>query len=176
MRQTQNTANKQFNMMLILLFSLLALKPQVNHHPFFVSVIEAEYYRKENLIGISCKIFNEDLEQTLKKHSGTPIDIIKGDKNANVEKMKSYFFQHFQVKVNNKTRAYHVLGYTVEKEACFVFLEIKDSGDPQKIEFTTDLLYDLDKSQVNLVHFIRNGERQTQKLDFPNTQAVFEAK
>lgn len=143
-------------------------------HPFFVSVIEAEYFKKENIVGISCKIFTDDFENVLKKSSGQPVDIINGDKNANRQKMTAFFPKHLKVKVNNKTLNYEVIGYEIEKDAAFVFLEIKNSGDPKKFEIETDLLYDLDKSQVNLVHFIKNGERKTQRLTHPNTSAVFQ--
>jgi hypothetical protein len=143
-------------------------------HPFFVSVIEAEYFKKENMVGISCKIFTDDLENSLKKSSGQPVDIINGDKNSNRQKMMAFFPKHVKVKINNKAYNYDVLGYEIDKDAAFVFLEIKNTGEPKQFEINTDLLYDLDKSQVNLVHFIKNGERNTQRLTFPNTSAIFE--
>jgi hypothetical protein len=143
-------------------------------HPFFVSVIEAEYYKKENLVGISCKIFTDDLETSLKKSSGQSVDIINGDKNANRQKMMAFFPKHLKVKINNKAYNYEVLGYEIDKDAAFVFLEIKNTGEPTRFEINTDLLYDLDKSQVNLIHFIKNGDRKTQRLTNPNTSAIFE--
>ncbi|HSF46446.1 MAG TPA: DUF6702 family protein [Chitinophagaceae bacterium] len=143
-------------------------------HPFFVSVIEAEYFKKENMVGISCKIFTDDLENSLKKASGQPVDIINGDKNANRQKMMAFFPKYLKVKINNKAYHYEVLGYEIDKDAAFVFLEIRNVGDPRQFEIHTDLLYDLDKSQVNLIHFIKNGERKTQRLTYPNTSAMFE--
>jgi hypothetical protein len=143
-------------------------------HPFFVSVIEAEYFKKENMVGISCKIFTDDLENVLKKSSGQPVDIINGDKNANRQKMIVFFPKHLKVKINHKAYNYEVLGYEIDKDAAFIFLEIKNTGEPKLFEFSTDLLYDLDKSQVNLIHFIKNGERKTQRLTYPNTSAIFE--
>lgn len=162
--------------MLVLLFPLLLLFPGLAHHPFFVSVIEAEYFRKENMIGISCKVFNDDLENALKKESGSPVDILSGEKSSNLQKMKPFFSKHLRIKINSKPLNFEVLGYETDKEATFVFLELKNTGDPVRVEMITDLLYDLDKSQVNLIHFIKNGERQTQKLSFPKTQAFFETK
>lgn len=126
------------------------------------------------MVGISCKIFNDDLETSLKKFSGQPVDIINGEKNANKQKMASYFPQHLKVKINGKPINYEVLGYENEKDAVFVYLELKGTDEPRKFEIETNLLYELDKSQVNLVHFIKNGERQTQRLTYPNTSAIFE--
>lgn len=166
-------------MLAFLLYLLLLTSnpdPAPGLHPFFVSVIEAEYFRKENLVGISCKIFNDDLETALKKESGTPVDILNGDKTSNLQKMKPFFSKHLQVKINKKLFNFELLGYETEKEATFVYLELKDTGDPLQVEMVTDLLYDLDKSQVNLIHFIKNGERQSQKLTFPKTQALFDTK
>jgi hypothetical protein len=161
-------------MLPILLYLASFLNPPTEKHPFFVSVIEAEYFKKENMIGISCKIFTDDLETSLKKSSGQPVDIINGDKNANKQKMKAFFPQHIKVKVNGKQINYEVLGYEIEKDAVFVYLELKNTGEPLKFEIETNLLYDLDKSQVNLVHFIKNGDRQTQRLTYPNTSAIFQ--
>jgi hypothetical protein len=172
-------SNKPF-IMLTFLLSLLLLTsspdPDPDLHPFFVSVIEAEYFRKENLVGISCKIFNDDLETALKKESGKAVDVLHGDKTSNLNMMKPFFAKHLQVKINKKLFSFELLGYETEKEATFVYLELKDTGDPLHVEMITDLLYELDKSQVNLIHFIKNGDRQTQKLTFPKTQALFETK
>jgi hypothetical protein len=166
--------------MLAFLLPLLLLTstpdPGPGLHPFFVSVIEAEYFRKENLVGISCKIFNDDLETALKKESGMPVDILNGDKTSNLQKMKPFFSKHLQVKINKKVFNFALLGYETEKEATFVYLELKDTGDPLHVEMVTDLLYELDKSQVNLIHFIKDGIRQSQKLTFPKTQALFDTK
>ncbi|HLO80299.1 MAG TPA: DUF6702 family protein [Chitinophagaceae bacterium] len=160
--------------MLYIILYLFSLIHPAEKHPFFVSVIEAEYYKKQNMVGISCKIFNDDLETSLKKFSGQPVDIINGEKNANKQKMASYFPQHLKVKINGKPINYEVLGYENEKDAVFVYLELKGTDEPRKFEIETNLLYELDKSQVNLVHFIKNGERQTQRLTYPNTSAIFE--
>jgi hypothetical protein len=161
--------------MLAFIFPLILLFSAPERHPFFVSVIEAEYFNKENLIGISCKVYNDDLENVLKKESGTAVDILGGDKDTNLKKLKPYFQKHLQVKVNNRLMSMDVLGYETEKEATFIFLELKETGDPRKFEITTDLLYERDQSQVNLVHFIRNGQRLSQRLTYPKTQASFEA-
>lgn len=161
-------------MLHFLLYLASFLNPPAEKHPFFVSVIEAEYFKKENMVGISCKIFTDDLETSLKKFSGQPVDIINGDKHANRQKMIGFFPRHIKVKVNGKLLNYEVLGYEIEKDAVFVFLELKNTGEPLKFEIETNLLYDLDKSQVNLVHFIKNGERQTQRLTYPDTSAIFQ--
>jgi hypothetical protein len=160
-------------MFYILIYLSSFIIPAENH-PFFVSVIEAEYFKNENLVGISCKIFTDDLENSLKKSSGQPVDIINGDKDTNRQKMKAFFPQHIKVKVNGKQINYEILGYEIEKDAVFVYLELKATAEPRKFEIETNLLYDLDKSQVNLVHFIKNGERKTQRLTYPNTSAIFE--
>lgn len=155
---------------------MLLLKLLLWLHPFFLSVYEVAYIKAEDAVGISCKIFPDDLEKTLKKSSGQNVDIIGGNKTANISLLANYFSKHLQVRVNDKNYPFRVVGYELEGEAIFVYLECKGTGEPKKLEFITDMLYDLDRSQINLIHFIHKGERRTQRLSFPETRAVFEIK
>jgi hypothetical protein len=155
---------------------MLLLKLLLWLHPFFLSVYEVAYIKADNAVGISCKIFPDDLENTLKKSTGRNVDIIGGNKAANISLLTSYFSKHLQIRVNDKDQTFTVVGYEPEGEAIFVYLECKDTGEPRKLEFITDMLYELDRSQINLIHFIHKGERRTQRLTYPDTKAVFEIK
>ena len=45
-------------------------------HPFYVSVIEIQHNESAATAEISVRIFTEDLEETLRKQSNTPIDLV----------------------------------------------------------------------------------------------------
>ena len=64
-------------MALILVYILTLLPhPKLVPHPFFVSVTEIEYLSKEKVLGVSCKVFNDDLETTLKTATVAQVDIL----------------------------------------------------------------------------------------------------
>jgi hypothetical protein len=142
-------------------------------HPFFVGVIEVEYLPAENGLGIACKIFSDDLENTLKKQTGQQVDIIKGAKDRNKALLETYFSKHLHIRADGKAVPLNMLGYENDQEATLVFLEAKNTGRPAKLEIETDLLYDYEKRQTNLVHYIVDGKRNSHRLNYPETTARF---
>lgn len=142
-------------------------------HPFFMSVTEAEYDAKEKNIGISVKVFNDDLEASLKRSSGQKVDILNGEKNTNLKFIQQYFAKHFKLSSDNKILPYSIIGYEKENDVIFVFMEANNVPPIRQLQIDTDLLYDQDKGQINLIHFRQNGKRETQKLTFPDSKAIF---
>ena len=67
----------------ILLAPLLVLVLAFNH-PFYVSVTEVEYSSKTKEVGISVKVFPDDLEESLRKFNGNKYDVVQGDKKKSV--------------------------------------------------------------------------------------------
>ncbi len=142
-------------------------------HPFFLAVTEAEYDAQQKSIGISCKLFNDDLENALKKMSGQPVDILNGNKEQNQRFIRQYFDTHFRMSAQNKTIPYTLLGYEQENDVIYVFLEAKNVPALRQLQFDIRLLHDQSTSQINLVHFRKNGKRESQRLTFPDSKAVF---
>jgi hypothetical protein len=142
-------------------------------HPFFVSVVEVEYVAKDREVGISCKVFSDDLEKTIESFSKLDIDILKGDKKTNDELLKKYFAAHLSIGLDSKTYAPSYLGYENDKDATWIYLEIVNVPAPAKIDVITDILYDYNKSQQNIIHCILEGKRQSYRLQFPEKNASF---
>jgi len=154
-------------------FLTLLPHPKMLPHPFFVSVTEIEYLSKEKVLGVSCKVFNDDLETTLKNASGTPIDIFKGDKAKNTTYLQQYFTKHFTILTDGSPAALRVIGYEIDGEACFVYLEAPLATRPRQVKVTTDLMYDFNKGQINMIHCVDQGNRQSHKLIYPNREVLF---
>jgi hypothetical protein len=156
-------------LLLILLLSLVS-RP----HPFFVSVTEIEYIEKDRMLGISTKIFYDDLEKTLKNFSGREVDIVNGDRKQNLAQITAYFARHFTLRGGTSALPYKVIGYEIEADAAFVYMEAPVTELPARLTVNTDLLYDLDRSQINMLHFVVNGKRQSHRLNYPNREVAFE--
>lgn len=142
-------------------------------HPFFLAVTEAEYDAQQKSIGISCKLFNDDLENALKKMSGQPVDILNGNKEQNQRLILQYFDTYFRMSTKNKVIPYFLLGYEQENDVIYVFLEAKNVAALRQLQFDIRLLHDQSNSQINLIHFRRNGKRESQRLTFPDSKALF---
>ncbi len=53
-----------------------SLGATTKHHPLFISVTEIEHNAKEKSLEVSCKIFTDDFERTLRAAYKTKVDLL----------------------------------------------------------------------------------------------------
>lgn len=151
---------------LIFLFSLF--------HPFYVSVTEINHNPKTKTLEISTKIFFDDLETDIERESKVSFDIIKpSDKAKTNELIASYLKKHLQISVNHKTLPINYMGYEIQEDAIWCYLEIPKVKAVQQITVINNVLYNLHKEQINMLNVTVNGKRQSTKLDAPNGRVSF---
>lgn len=144
-------------------------------HPFYLSVTEVIYDDKEKNIQISCKIFTDDFEKTLRSTSKTEIDLIHPKDKPLIEKyINDYVQKHLLLKVNFKNIQYHYVGYEIEEEAAWCYFETGKIEYPKNLEINNTILYEALPDQVNIVHAILNGKRKSAKVGFPDKLIQFE--
>lgn len=144
-------------------------------HPFYMSVTEIRHNPSHKSLEISCRIFADDLENTLKKQSHVTFDIIKPKNRVQVDSLIArYIAQHFQIKVDGKTLAPRYLGYKIEEDAAWCFFECTGVPVVKKVELMDNILYEAHESQSHMIHVIVNDKRQSTKLDNPKATASFE--
>jgi hypothetical protein len=144
-----------------------------SQHPFHVSVAEINHNAKDKIFEISCRIFVDDFESALYNNYKTKIDLQATDKTAMNKLVKDYILQHLQVKADDKIAPLIYLGYEVESESVYVYLEADKISSVKKIAVTDTVLFDLYKDQISIIHAIVGGNRKSMKLDYPDKQAVF---
>jgi hypothetical protein len=161
---------------LLLLFFLtgfLSAAPLGNKvpHPFFVSVVEVEHNAKEQILEISCKIFTDDFEKTLRLNNpGTAVDLINPkDKAAMNRLIAAYIQKRLDIRPNGKALPMQLIGFEKQEEAIYSYWQIDHVPTVTKITFTNSLLYDYKKEQINIIHAIAGGVRKTTKLGHPET-------
>jgi hypothetical protein len=143
-------------------------------HPFFVSVIDITHNPKERSIEMSVRIFNEDLEKTLQKYTTTKIDILQPVNRAVVnEEIQKYISKHLTVIVNGKPISYKIIGFEQQKESTWCYFEALNINSANTVGIDCDILYDLENTQVNIIHVKSKGTEKTYKLDYPNKTANF---
>jgi hypothetical protein len=150
---------------------LLAGKPAP--HPFHVSVIEVNHNAADKTLEISCKIFTDDFEKILAKNYNTKVDLINPVDKAPMDTLvKKYILSHLSISANGKPVSLHFLGFENDKEAAYGYIEVENVPVLNKINISTNMMYDQFEDQVNIMHVIVNGNRKSTKLNFPETEAT----
>jgi|SRR6476646_5574939 len=143
-------------------------------HPFYVSVTEINHNAKNKTLEISSKIFFDDLERQIENENHVQIDIIKPTDKPKVDLLiAKYIKQHLQIKVDGKVFPMNYLGYEIQEDAAWCYLEIPKVNKVKTIEINNNVLYSLHKEQINMMNVVVDGQRQSTKLDAPDSKAVF---
>ena len=148
-------------------------KPRTDH-PFHVSVIEINHNATEKSLEISCKIFTDDFEKSLAKNYNTKVDLINPPNKAAMDSLiKKYLFNHLAIKVNGKPVSFNYIGFEHEGEAVYGYIEGLNISSVSKAEISTNIMYDFFDDQVNILHFVVNGNRKSTKLNYPDKETTF---
>jgi hypothetical protein len=143
-------------------------------HPLFISITEIEHNAKEQSVEVTCRIFTDDFENTLKKIYNTKVDLFADEhKNANTL-IADYINKHLKITADGKALALKFVGYERQKEACWCYFEAAGVAAPKKIAVTNDLLHDYSEKQINMMNVTVNGDRKSYKLNYPEKTASFE--
>lgn len=149
-------------------------KEQIANHPIYVSVTQVEHNAKDKTLEISCKIFTDDFEHELRKlYSGT-VDLLQPkDKNAMNKLVSDYVQKHFILNVNGKNALLQFIGYEQDEEGIMSYFQVNDVPVVKKINVMDNILFDYKEQQINIVHVIVNGKRQSTKLVNPHAAYSF---
>jgi hypothetical protein len=143
-------------------------------HPFYISVTEINHNAKDKTLEISCKMFADDFEQILDKNYKKQLDIASAKDKAEFDKLiPDYMGRHLNLAVDTKPVHFSYLGYEKDKESVYCYFEVDKIASLKKMDIKNSILHDFNNTQINIMHVVVNGHRQSTKLDFPNTDASF---
>jgi hypothetical protein len=132
------------------------------------------YNAKTKSIEISCKMFAEDIEDVLKQNYKIKVDLSNDKQQAqNNNLMNDYIVKHFSINIDSKPANFKFVGFEKDKESVYCYLEVVNVPAIKKLSVTNSILYDFNKEQMNIIHVINNGNRESTKLDYPKNQASF---
>jgi hypothetical protein len=152
-----------------------ASNPSATNHPLFVSVTEIEFNAKDKALEISCKIFTDDFEKTLRQNYKTTVDLLKPkDKTAMNKLVSDYVQKHLLLTVDGKKAALQFLGYEQQEEGIVSFYQASNIAAVKKIAITDNILYEYKKEQIGIIHVTVDGNRKSTKLTNPEEKASFE--
>lgn len=143
-------------------------------HPFYVSVTEINHNAKTKAVEISCRMFYDDLEHVLEKQYRTRLDIVHPANKEQLNRfINDYVHKHLLIKADGKMLNPVYVGYEIQEDGAWAYLEVKGVTKVQKIEVYNNLLYSEHVEQINMLHVTVNGERKSTKLDNPEANASF---
>ena len=149
-----------------LFFSSMYLPNGINiNHPIFVSVIEIEHNAKDKTLEVSCKIFTDDFEKTLRTDYKVHVDLLDQKSKPAMDKLvNDYVQRHLKIAVEGKIVALKYVGFEKIEEGIYSYYQVDNVPSPKKIEVTDTVLLEFNPQQMNLVHVTVGGERKSAKL------------
>jgi hypothetical protein len=144
-------------------------------HPFFMSVTEIEHNAADRSLEISCKIFTDDFEKTLKAaNNNVKIDLTAGTKDPATKKYVSdYIRKHLKVEADGTVANLEFIGYEVEREAVWAYFQAMNIPTVKNLTVTNSLLHDFSDKQINMIHVTVGSRRKSNRLNYPDAKAEF---
>ena len=159
------------NLLLINFLSCLSLLVSAGGaklHPFHVSTSDISYNQKEQKIEVTCSIFTDDFESTLKRDYSAKADLSnKAVHKAMDALVKRYINENLEIRPAGKAVALQYIGFEQDKDAVNIYLESPKTPVFKKIEVENSIMLDVFPDQMNIVHITVNGERKSYRLDYP---------
>lgn len=144
-------------------------------HPIFMSVTEIEHNAKDKTLEISCKIFTDDFERTLRQAYKGTVDLINPKDKAAMNKLvKDYVQTHLSIAADGKKVALQFIGYEQQEEGILSYFQADNIASVKKIDVTDNILYEYKKEQIEIIHVTVAGNRKSTRLDNPQDKCSFE--
>lgn len=147
---------------------------KTSKHPFYIAVTEINLNPSDKTLEVSCKMFADDLEKIIEKNNHTQLDISADKDQRKFESyIPAYVKNHLSIAIDDKGLNLSFLGFEKENESAYCYFQVENISTLKKIDINNSLLHDLTSDQINIIHVIVSGKRQSTKLDYPNKTASF---
>lgn len=156
------------NKLIILLLPSILLFGFTFKHPFYLGIVHFKHNATNNSIETDVKLFVNDFEDALKKLNNKSVDLINGTNKTELNAMiKVYVQSHLKLNVDEKKYSFDYLGFEVENEVVWIYLEYKNIKSIKTLEVESTLLYDYIKQQSNIIRVEYKASEQNKKLNCP---------
>ena len=107
----------------------------VNPHPIFVSVTEIEHNAVNKTLEISCKVFVDDFEKSLRKKYSTKIDLQDAKLKTEMSRLvNDYIQKHLSISMDGKKASLQFLGFELQEEGVICYFEAKNIAKVESVE------------------------------------------
>ena len=159
----------------LLLLSAFFYKSPSELHPVYVSVVEIEHNKADQSLEMSCRIFTDDFEKTLRGTTRQKVDLINpADKKAMEQLVNQYIQKHLSIKVNGKPVSLNFVGYEQVEESIQSYYQVNGVSGVKNIMLEDDILYEYKSEQMSIIHITVNGNRKSTRLTNPDKKTTIE--
>jgi len=155
----------------LLLFSFNSKADSIETHKFYVSLSDIKYNEESNTFQLSFSIFTDDLELAFEKQTGKKIHLDEIT-SANKQWVFEYVTTHFSAKADAKTLKLISIGYELESDVTWVYLESVKTEIPNSIELSNTILFELYSEQKNLVKISIGKDDYSALLTSENSKEI----
>lgn len=143
-------------------------------HPIYVSVTEIEHNAREKSLEVSCKLFTDDFENTLRKAYQVKVDLLHPGNKASMNRLvDDYVQKHLKINIDGRAVQLKFIGYEEIEEGIYSYFEATGIERIKDLVIMDNLLYEYKKEQISLLHVLVNGSRKSTKLNNPDATATF---
>jgi hypothetical protein len=138
-------------------------------HPYHVGSVEFNFNSKSKTFEVTGRFFMDDLENALNKKYGKSVRFLDSKYKAEINReLEKYAAEYLKLKADNRFLKINYVGYEEDHESVNIYLESEALAVPKKVEAAVSLLYNLFDDQLNIIHIVINGERKSEKLNYPD--------
>ena len=153
-----------FALTMHILFSLLAPALLGLFHPFHISICEIEHDEDSKSLQITSRLFQDDFEIALAGESGQSSFFERTPEEEVNQVLSKFFNKHLQVSVDSKKMTPQYLGFEIEENVVWCYLEIKQVNSIKEISMQYSVLVDTFDDQINLAHIRYQGKVKSLKF------------
>lgn len=144
-------------------------------HPYHVGSVEVNYNEKSKTFEIIGKFFLDDLENGVKRELGSPVYFLDPKQKQKMhDALEDYLLKNLKIVADGKLVKIQFLGYEEQSESVSVYLESLELSLPKKLAVQLTVLYNEFDDQLNILHVIAKGKRQSTKLIYPKRATFVE--
>ncbi|SDC70584.1 hypothetical protein SAMN04488104_100445 [Algoriphagus faecimaris] len=144
---------------------IISLGWMVMAHPFFISLTEIRQNPESQRFEISQKIFWDDLEVSLREFYQEEIDFLEPqDAEKLLSQIEKYLLEKNKLWIDGKALELRVLGYEIEEDAAWFYMESNSQPWNSKIRVQNSILIDDFTTQQNIVHVYKGTSRSPSSL------------
>lgn len=134
-------------------------------HPFHISMTEIKYNSGKKMLEISEKIFWDDLEVELNDYSKKKINFLKPTNKEELNKLvEKYILEHTEIIINDKKVVLNYLGYEIEEEVVWIYVESSNIPTPKTAQIKNGVLFKSFPGQQNIINFYKEKSPKSLRL------------
>jgi hypothetical protein len=161
-----------------LLVVLIGVTNLSHTHPFHVTVCDVTYKSHDKHLKISVRIFLDDLELALRKHTGNEKLDIVDEKIWEWVEQKSGEYLLSKLNIKDKTGDLQLvyLGSEIEVDVLWAYLEVRELSPFDQLSISFTSLLETYDDQENLVHVRKDDVVRSLRLNNKTNEGILKWK